>query len=167
MGLDAIVFCNCVEKKRLRVPHPYPKLLYILPNGSPEIRSRDRRKIEAHDEWMELPPCAHDGMQADGEYLTNIGGAGRIRELLGAIESSTGRGFPTLIGEVFYSGSHSGDHLSSREVVTLAKELRGVTKDRLRSVHATRAEVKWVLQTTSSLKRICRTAIKLQKPIAF
>ena len=46
MGLDAVVFCDCVEKNRLKSPHPYPGLLYISPNGSPEIRSRSSAKHE-------------------------------------------------------------------------------------------------------------------------
>jgi hypothetical protein len=33
MGLDAIVFCNCVEKGKLKKQHPYPDLLYIAADG--------------------------------------------------------------------------------------------------------------------------------------
>jgi hypothetical protein len=59
MGLDAMVFCNCVEKGRLTVPHPYPRMLYIASNGSPGVRSKDPVKVEAHDNWMDLPPPAN------------------------------------------------------------------------------------------------------------
>jgi hypothetical protein len=52
MGLDAVVFCDCVEKDRLKSPHPFPRLLYISPNGSPEIHSRSQAKIEQHYDWM-------------------------------------------------------------------------------------------------------------------
>jgi len=59
MGLDAVVFCDCVEKGRLMVQHPYPRLLYIARNGSPEIRSKDPGKVDEHDKWMDLrhAPC--------------------------------------------------------------------------------------------------------------
>ena len=66
MGLDAVVFCNCVEMKRLKVPHPFPKLLYVESNGSPEIRSQNRAKVDRHDEWMALPPCRHRDMLVAG-----------------------------------------------------------------------------------------------------
>lgn len=49
MGLDALVYCDCVEKGRLRIPHPFPKLLYTEENGSPEIKSKDPKKIAAHE----------------------------------------------------------------------------------------------------------------------
>lgn len=62
MGLDAVVFCDCVETNRLKVPHPFPKLLYVESNGSPEISSKSPAKIDKHDEWMNLPPCQHEGM---------------------------------------------------------------------------------------------------------
>jgi hypothetical protein len=38
MGLDAVVFCDCVETNRLKVPHPFPKLLYVESHGSPKTR---------------------------------------------------------------------------------------------------------------------------------
>lgn len=45
MGLDAVVFWDCVETKGLKVPHPFPKLLYVESNGSPEIHSKNPAKI--------------------------------------------------------------------------------------------------------------------------
>lgn len=45
MGLDAVVFCDCVETKRLEVPHPFPNLLCVESNGSPEITSENPMKL--------------------------------------------------------------------------------------------------------------------------
>ena len=36
MGLDAVVFCDCVEKNRLKSPHPFPIFYIFPPNGSPK-----------------------------------------------------------------------------------------------------------------------------------
>src|ERR1035441_4040137 len=78
MGLDAVVFCDCVEKGCLTVSHPYPRLLYIASNGSPEIRSKDPVKVDEHDKWMNLPPCEHEAMMLGG---CNLGNAGSISHL--------------------------------------------------------------------------------------
>ena len=78
MGLDAVVFCNCVETEKLRVPHPFPLLLHILKDGRPEIRSKDTAKITAHEAWMALPPCKHNDLIADGCSLGNAGGVSTI-----------------------------------------------------------------------------------------
>ena len=65
MGLDATVFCNCVEKGRLEVPHPFPERLYIDEDGRPEIRVDDLpyqsvlSLDEAHYAWLQSPPCKH------------------------------------------------------------------------------------------------------------
>ena len=67
-----MVFCDCVEKGCLAVPHPYPRLLYIAVNGSPDIRSKDPVKVDEHDKWMDLPPCKHQQMILDGCELGNM-----------------------------------------------------------------------------------------------
>src|SRR5579872_4168604 len=107
MGLDAAVFCDCVETKKLKVPHPFPRLLYVLKSGQPEIRSKDAAKIAAHDAWMELPPCKHEDMMVDGCSLGNAGGVAVIREALKPRRTT----FPILLNKVFYSGTHCGDFL--------------------------------------------------------
>ena len=88
MGLDATVFCDCVERGRLTVPHPYPGLLYIASNGSPEIRTKDPAKVEKHDQWIDLPPCKHEQMRVDG---CDLGNAWFITDLYGILSSGLNR----------------------------------------------------------------------------
>jgi len=124
MGLDAVVFCDCVEKKRLKVPHPYPRLLYISPNDSPEIRSKDAEEIERHDEWMELPPCEHEAMMLGGCVLGNMSLVERVRDALGEAPKPPLPRCSVLLGRVLYCGTHTRDHLTIAQVQRLAKELR-------------------------------------------
>lgn len=112
MGLDAVVFCDCVEKKRLKVPHPYPRLLYISPNGSPEIRSKDPEEIERHDEWMELPPCEHEAMMLGGCVLGNMSLVERVRDALGEALKPPLPRCSVLLGRVLYCGTHTRGHLT-------------------------------------------------------
>ena len=109
MGLDAVVFCGCVEKDRLKSPHHFPHLLYIAPNGCPEIRSSSRTKIEQHDDWMRHA-CKHEDMMVGGDHLGNVSSIEFLQQALRRAVRSPGRDFPALWKKVIYSGAHCGDH---------------------------------------------------------
>ena len=166
MGLDAMVFCDCVEKGRLTVPHPYPRLLYIDDNGSPEIRSKDPVEIDEHDKWMDLPPCEHEQMMLDDDYLGNAGHISRLYEILSGVAAGHARAFPVLLGKVLYSGTHCGDHLTIRDVRGLSSEL-----DRLEKMHLPTAlppeDALQIASTASMLRRLVKAALTATKPIAF
>jgi len=165
MALDANVFCDCVERNRLKIPHPYPRLLYIAPNGSPEIRSKDPRKIGDHDDWMNRPPCRHEQMILARCSVGNAGFVSWLHDEL--LAGATARLCPTLLKKVLYSGSHCGDYLAVRHVQRLADEL-----DRLGQLHPTALAVapQERLHMMASLRRLGRVtaaALKVDKPIAF
>src|ERR1035441_7856178 len=120
MGLDAVVFCDCVEKGCLTVPHPHPRLLYIASNGSPEIRSKHPGKVDEHDKWMNLPPCEHEDMMLDGCHLGNAGYISHLYEILSGAATGHGRSYSVLLGKVLYDGTHCGDHLAIRDVRRLS-----------------------------------------------
>jgi hypothetical protein len=166
MGLDAVVFCNCAEKGRLKKPHPYPNLLYIAPNGSPEIRSKNERQMEQHDGWMR-DACKHEGMMLDGDHLGSIGGIQFLRDILRRAVTAPARTFPVLWKKVIYSGSHTGDYLTAAKVKKLAIEL-----DRLSRVDFARLEIdpdnrRYIGEFRGILRRLTKAALKIGKPIAF
>ena len=168
MGLDAIVFCDCIEKKRLKVLHPLPKQLYIAPNGSPQIRSNDLHKIEQHDEWMEVPPCNHEFMQADGAELGNATHIQMVRNALAAVLDDPRRSkCPILMKRVLYSGTHTGDHLTVKQVQRLADELQSLQKADLSNSSMLLEEANGVNATLKAIRRLSNVPLKLNKPIAF
>lgn len=167
MGLDAVIFCNCVETKKLKVPHPFPRLLYTLKNGRPEIRSKDASKIAAHDAWMELPPCKHEDMMVDGCSLGNAGGVGVIYEALSSAQKPPRTKFPILLNKVFYSGTHCGDFLTLAQVRKLDVELKQLRKLKLTDLGIATSDVKWVTEIIVGLARLVKVAQKVGKPIAF
>jgi hypothetical protein len=166
MGLDACVYCDCVEKRRLKRPHPYPKQLYIGRNGSPEIRTVDAAKIERHDTWMQLPPCEHEEMNADSSHLGNMGFIGVLRDALTGVSSQLPK-CPILLGRVLYNGIHTGDFLSVGQVKRLLREIELLELVDLRLVGFPRNQVKPLTAVTSELRRLAKCALKLKKPIAF
>ena len=167
MGLDAVVFCNCVETSKLKVPHPFPRLLHIWKNGSPEIRSKDEAKIAAHDSWMALPPCKHEDMMIDGCSLVNAGGASVIYEVLLRAEKQSRIRFPILLNRVFYSGTHCGDFLTLVQIKKLDVELRQVRRQKLTDLGVAKGDVKWITEVFANLARLVKIAQKIGKPIAF
>jgi hypothetical protein len=166
MGLEAVVFCDCVEKGRLKIPHPFPRLLYIAPNGSPEIRSEDPEKVEKHDEWMHQA-CKHPEMMIAGSHLGNITGIEMLRKILQAAVRAPAREFPVLWHKVIYCGTHTGDHLTLANVLRLQDELKRFRKIDF-SRHCTRkTDLKLVDEFQSNLSRIAKVAAKINKPVAF
>lgn len=167
MGLDAVVFCDCVENGNLPVPHPYPRLLYIAGNGSPEIRSRDPVKVDEHDKWMNLPPCEHEAMMLDGCHLGNAGSISHLYEILSWVTTGHGRTYPVLLGKVVYDGTHTGDQLTIRDVRRLSAELDRL-KETIPSASALPGEdARRVALAIRELKRLVKTALAVNKPIAF
>jgi len=167
VGLDAFVFCDCVEKRRLKVAHPYPRLLSIQSNGSPSIRSDDCDKQDEHDRWMELPPCKHDEMLADGAWLGNAGWIDHIHSTLASVLQPPLPRCPVLLGRVTYDGTHCGDHLTVGKVKKLAAELQQLRRIDLRKVGVPAAEIKAVRNLIKQLEGLVKTAVRLNKPIAF
>jgi len=166
MGLDAAVFCDCVEKGCLTVPHPYPRLLYIASNGSPEIRSKDPIKIDEHDKWMNLPPCEHEDMMLDGCELGNAGSIAHLYKILSGALTKPKQTHSVLLRKVLYDGTHCGDHLTIMDVRRLESEL-----DRLEKMEPwtalLREDAKQLASATGMLRRLVKTALAVNKPIAF
>ncbi len=165
MGLDAMVFCDCVEKGRLTVPHPYPRLLYIDSNGCPEIRSKDPGKIDEHDKWMNLPPCEHEAMQFAGCWLGNVGYVDRLRSVLSGALRRNGQAYPVLLRRVLYDGGHAGDWLTVREVQKLSTELDRLKRRSLPTLGP--RDARHVASVTRKLSRLVRVSLATKKPIAF
>lgn len=167
MGLEAMVFCDCVEKGRLAVPHPYPQMLSIASNGSPEIRSKDPVKVEAHDNWMDLPPCKHEQMMLEGCELGNMSFISDLRSLLSGILKKRGQACPVLLGKVLYSGTHTGDHLTVRDVRRLSNELDLLKGAQLSAAALPGDDARQIALAMRELRRLVKTALAVNKPIAF
>jgi hypothetical protein len=163
LGLDAFVFCDCIEKGRLSIPHPWPRLLFIGPNGSPEIRSGSAARVAAHDDWMELPPCRHDQMMLDSCHLGSATHISLLRESLVGKDKN----YPVLLDQVFYSGTHCGDHLEVEDVRTLSAELARLRETKLLTVAGRGKDTTEFISTIKNLRRLAKAALSINKPLAF
>lgn len=167
MGLYAFVYCDCVEKGRLRIPHPFPKLLYIEENGSPEIKSKDPKKIAAHDGWMEGEPCEHAGMLVGGGRLGNAAFIAFLADLVARVSRSSRHSFPILSGRVISSGTHTGDWLTLPEVRRLETELKRVSRVKFEKMGIRSNQAIEVRKFIAKLAEVTEGSIKVGKPIAL
>ncbi len=158
MGLDAVVFCDCHEKGRLRRPPPHPKALCMRPNGSLDCRSEDPAVLDAFDEWRQHA-CQHEDGMIAGACLGNMVG---IEEMKAALKPLS-RLLPVLLRKVIYSGTHTGDHLTIKTVEKLKIEL-----DRLRGFKTGDRNVdNGIKELRVDLSKLVRVALRIRKPIAF
>ncbi len=158
MGLDVFVFCDCYEKGRLKRQPPNPDLVYVLPNGDQECRSKDSKVLDRFDRWRENA-CRHEAGMIAGDWLGNEWLIGSIRDEL----SRRPRKLPTLLNWVIYSGTHCGDHLTLKMVAKLEVEL-----DRLKAHRSGNKELdRGIQKLRRQLQKLVRASLKIGKPIAF
>jgi hypothetical protein len=167
MGLDAVVFCDCVETNRLKVPHPFPKLLFLESNGSPEIRSKNSSKVNKHDEWMALPPCQHKDMMIAGCYVGNMTLVERVYNTLEAVLKPPLPRCPVLLKKVLYCGTHTGDYLTLAQVRKLAVELQQLKQLDLEKTDVSSTDLRFIRSVAAKLRRLTKIALETKKPIAF
>ncbi len=124
MGLDALVYCNCVETGRLTKPHPFLDKLFINEEGCPSIPedpddANDSTKFLAHLNWILSSPCEHICLRAVHHRLSKLALVRAIRAELSQMPVL----FPTILEKVIYSGSHCGDYLTLEDVLRVKTEL--------------------------------------------
>src|SRR5690242_2043094 len=101
MGLDAVVYCDCIEKGRLRVSHPRPELLHIAENGAP-FHSGGAEFHPVHDGWEWSQPCAHRDFVLLHHRLGNFGHITWVRKRLEECLATPGTQLPIFQTKVVY-----------------------------------------------------------------
>ena len=161
MSLTATVYCDCVEKQRLRIQHPVPELLFIDDAGYPQIRSSDPHYEDLHDQWEAQNPCSHEHFRLVDHWLGNVASIGKIRQKLEELSENASMKYPIVTSKVIYNGSHSGDFLAHDEVVHLRNELT-----HLRKLNAGLKTAHWD-DFLSKLEELVSASLRIGKPIAF
>jgi hypothetical protein len=163
MGLNAVVYCDCIENGRVSIPHPRPDLLFIDEKGAPDISSTNPLDIEMHERWESLRPCQHEHFWLIEHWLGNVSLLGSIRALLKQYSSDPEREYPVLWSKVIYDGSHSGDFLTSDAVWRLSAEM-----DRLSSMeHLPTSDTATLVELLRKLEDLAWASQSVNKPISF
>lgn len=169
MGLDAFVYCDCVEKGRLAISHPLPDLLFIDETGYPNISSDKSRDIALHDAWEAKHPCPHERFRLLKHRLGNVWLVELIREALRQISANPLSDFPTLWSKVIYSETHTGDFLRNQDVLRLSEELvqlnRALSKKEQYS--SLKEKMSFLKEFVAKLEELIQASLAVRKPIAF
>lgn len=165
MGLDASVWCNCIETRKLHTPHPFPEFLTLDKSGRPDFNSDDMEKITAHDEWEYSSPCEHDQCRLVSHYLGNIDLVASLRESVNKLSNNAEAEYPVLWSEVIYSGTHCGDFLTVDEVRRLKVEIFNLKSHDFSSLNA--QDIQYFQHFLEQMDELIEASLSVNKPISF
>lgn len=159
MGLDAAVYCDCFEAGRLKELPPDPTLIYVCDNGSLDCRSEDSHVLSGFDEWLQERACEHE----EGLLISHrIGSAAHVGLLREELEKEAKK-FPLLLKKVLYSGTHTGDYLLGKEILTLQKELKALAE----FAASGRDSQLFVDEFRVQMEELANAALSVMKPLSF
>lgn len=118
MGLDAFVYCDCLEQRQREGGFPPNAALVLENDGCPNVL------VNGKEVWQETPEydrfrCIHPYHHLLHERLGNMSLVGLIRNEL----SREPELFPIILNKVVYSGSHVGDSLTLADIEQMQPEL--------------------------------------------
>jgi len=169
MGLDAYVCCDCIEKGRIRTPHPFPERLCIGADGSPDVWTEDLSSDEecemfdTHWAWQWAQACEHPRCHLVEHRLGNMSLVGCLRVAVAGL-AKEGQ-WPILRQKVIYSGIHCGDWLKREEVELLALELRELRALDWRPFKG--EEVRFLPDFLAQMEELIAASRSVNKPIVF
>jgi len=106
-------------------------------------------------------------MMLDGCDLGNAWFVSHLHGALSGVLMKRGQACPVLLGKVLYSGTHAGDHLTVRDVQRLSHELDRLRGVRLSSAALSGEDARQIALAIKELRRLVKTALAVNKPIAF
>lgn len=113
MGLDAHVYCDCLEKGRIPQPMPNDAVVKIGADGFP-LLERNGETV-----WDDFE-CEHESRRLIHHRLGNIALVALLRRELNREASS----YPILLDKVVYNGIHAGDCIGLEQIPRLQIELQ-------------------------------------------
>lgn len=165
MGLDACVYCDCVEKGRLTSLPPPPNLLYIEQDGCPLTRADDIESSLVFDAWTRSRPCPHEDFYLVNSRLGNMSDIDFIKSVVKQLSSEPEKEYPILWSKVIYNGIHASDFLLPEQAVTLGAELKRLRLQPLPQLKE--GYVAYWLRFVSTLEELVEASRTVGKPISF
>jgi len=161
MSLDAVVFCDCFEKGRVRTRPPQPELVYIDETTGQVLLRWDAPGADQHRfyDWL-ASACEHGPM---GELVSHRLGNVALIAFLRELFSKTPGHFSILLSKVVYNGVHGGDRLDLQDVERLATEMAS-----MHALHCLDANEEEVLRRfEAQMLDLIRAVRSVGRPIVF
>jgi hypothetical protein len=159
VALNAVVFCNCFEKGRLREPPPVGCRLAVVDDGSLVCGNGDFFVQAAFANWLHDRACDH----FDGRLVhLSLGDVEEIAALR-AILKGTWTRCPTLFSRVLQYRTHESEVIAPHELGTLRAEVTA-----LGDIHLQDREMERLLRAFESrMAELLECAMFANKPIVF
>jgi hypothetical protein len=159
MGLDATVYCNCFESRKLKVLPLFIDLIFVDSDGSLACKSEDLDTLLEFDQWLYSRACEHKNGILLHHRIGNIALVALLRKEL----SPESEKFPIILQKIIYNGIHGGDYLSLTFIENLQNELDYLT-DFICSSEGNQA---FVNDFRRQLIELTNAALQVGKPISF
>jgi hypothetical protein len=159
MGLDASVYCDCLERGRLRTP-PRPEWgVHVDEEGARSPTTRDLDEKIAFDAWNHRDACEHE----DGVLLHHRLGNSALINFFRAVLTEHAARLPVVVRKIVYSGIHAGDILSTEAVEQLAGELAVLSQVHVKD----RKDEQFLRHFEHQLRELVECSRRVQKPVVF
>lgn len=158
MGLDAIVYCDCFERGRLRAVPRAEWGVHIYEDGGRYRSNNNIGENMAFIAW-DLEACEHEQGILLHHRLGNIAMIGLLRQVL---KPHADR-LPVIVNKIIYNGVHAGDFLTLDFVEQLGTEV-----EFLGQIHNKNSDDEKLLRHFElQLRELVECARKVGKPIVF
>lgn len=158
MSLDAVVYCNCFERNRLRSQPPAEWNVHLAEDGSRAGPFENLDEYFAFEAWNENA-CEHEDGVLLHRYIGNMATVGFLRAKL----SGHAALFPCILSRVVYNGIHSGDCIATTEIEQLDREVQALR--RFRSSDPDDEE--YLRRFETQLVELIEASRSVNKPIVF
>ena len=158
MGLDAVVYCDCFEKGKLRSEPNLEWKVVVSPDGSLDSDAKEPRVLAEFDRWV-VGACPHEDGILIHHRIGNVARIARYREILRDRSDE----FPMLFRKVVYSGTHSGDYLTIDEVEKLKDEVALLSE----MIHEDSDSEDYLHEFQTQLSELVSYSLRIRKPISF
>ena len=166
MGLDASVYCNCIETGKTKTPHPFPERLYVDSDGIPDMTETEPlEEWLLHDQWVFHQACEHERCVFLHHRIGNIASVGFLRSIIKKLFSNPTDGSPLIWDKVIYSGTHCGDFLSVEVLAPLKQELELVETQDFSILN--KKEIEYLKHFLQQMNELIHAALTMKKPIVF
>ena len=161
MSVDAFVFCDCYEKRKLKEPPPRPELVSLDNDGwlSCEGLREDPALFEEFEEWITDRACEHRKCTLAYHRVGNISEVDTIYSEIRRAEEL----FPIILGKAVYNGMHSGDIIAGRDLINLRIEL-----ELMKEFTVGDPDNEWSVEDfRDGMTELAESALSIGHPIAF
>lgn len=158
MSLDAVVYCDCFERKRLRSLPPAEWEVRADQDGSRTSRENGLDEYLAFEAWNKNA-CEHEDGILVQQYIGNIATVGFLRAKL----SEQARQFPFILSRVIYNGVHGGDCITVDEIDRLDSEVQALRRFHSRD----RDDEAYLRRFEAQLTALIHASQIVNKPIVF